>query len=201
MPGENRVSFSDELSTILRGARVGEDVAEFAIHREFVDKLVVLASRRINKRFHSKIAPEEIVQSVFASFFKRHRHGEFECEDWNDLWALLVSITVRKCINKVNGLMTAKRDVRREIYAQSNSSCASSFFGQNAQPSAQDVAIFNDSLDQLFDQIPESLQRIVCMRLQGMSNFEISQSLNCSERTVYRSLNRIQKIFLSIDKS
>jgi len=159
-----------EIPALLSAARLGENTAAAEIHHKYVDKLVVLASRRINQRFRSKIAPEEIVQSVFASFFRRNQLGEFQCGDWNDLWALLVRITIHKCINKAKSFVQA-------------------------------VAIFNESLDELFDRLSEQMQQIVCLRLEGTSNFEISELLNCSERTVYRSLNRIREIFREMENS
>ncbi len=182
-------------------ARDGDSVAQCQIYSEFVDQLVLLASKRINQRFQSKIAPEEIVQSVFASFFRRNEEGEFCLENWNDLWALLVRITVCKSINRVKRFKAAKRDVRREKHAHENHTESSFFGSKKNQPSPQDILIFNECLDQLLDSLPEKLQQIVCLRLQGMSNFEICEQLKCSERTVYRSLNRIRDIFENQENS
>jgi len=193
-----------EIPALLSAARLGENTAAAEIHHKYVDKLVVLASRRINQRFRSKIAPEEIVQSVFASFFRRNQLGEFQCGDWNDLWALLVRITIHKCINKAKSFGTIKRDVGREISATvrtNGTNGDSNFFGWDREPSVQAVAIFNESLDELFDRLSEQMQQIVCLRLEGTSNFEISELLNCSERTVYRSLNRIREIFREMENS
>ncbi len=190
---------TQRLPELLCAARDGVDIAATKIHHKYVDRLVVLANRRINQRYRSKIAPEEVVQSVFASFFRRNERGEFECDDWNDLWSLLVSITVNKCINKAKAFATAKRDVRREVAPLTPSSVDSSFLGFDREPSVQDVAIFNESLDELLDRLSEPMQQIVCLRLQGLSNFEISELLRCSERTVYRSLNRIREIFCELE--
>lgn len=190
---------TQKLSTLLEDARHGVDYAAAEIHREFVDRLVKLASKRINRRFQAKISPEEVVQSVFASFFRRNGDESYCLEHWNELWALLVKITVNKCINKVKAFDTSKRDIGRENgQCKSYDSVSSTFFGCDGEPSAQEMAIFNESLDELFDRIPEFSQRVVGLRLQGMSNFEIAESLNCSERTVYRSLNRIREIFLKL---
>ena len=197
---DTQFEITDDVAFVLGNARDGDSFAQCQIYSEFVDQLVAIAGKRINERFRSKIAPEEIVQSVFASFFRRNEMGEFCFEDWNDLWALLVKITVRKSINRVKSFKAAKRDVRRE-YSPGSDSPASSFFGSATQPSPQDIAIFNECLDQLFDDLPEKLQQIVCLRLQGMSNFEICENLGCSERTVYRSLNRIREIFEKHDNS
>lgn len=184
------------VSEVLSEAKMGDSVAENTIHREFVDRLVNLASKRINDRFQSKIAPEEIVQSVFASFFRRHRGGEFELEDWNDLWALLVKITLCKSINKIKEFQAEKRDVNRELQQPGDDLVMTSFLAKDTSPNPQEIAIFNESLDQLFDKLSDSQREIVCMRLRGLSNLEISENLGCSERTVYRALNRTKEIFV-----
>jgi RNA polymerase sigma factor (sigma-70 family) len=169
--------YPDDVAFVLGSARDGDSVAQKQIYSVFVDQLVAIASRRINERFRSKIAPEEIVQSVFASFFKRNDRREFQFEDWNDLWALLVKITVRKSINRVNRFKSSKRDIRKER-RQSEKQSNSSFFGAERQPSPHELVIFNECLDQLFDALTEKQQQIVCLRLQGWSNFEICEQLN-----------------------
>lgn len=183
----------DELVAILESIRSGEGEAATELHKRFVDRLVRLASTRINRRFRSKIEPEEVVQSVFASFFRRHEQGEFSFDRWNDLWALLVRITICKCTNRVNGFMTSKRNVRREIAGKAHNSSDSSIHAVSVEPTVEEIAIFNETLDQLFDRIPENLQQVVLLRLEGLSNLEISEKIGRTERTVYRWLINVRE--------
>ena len=48
-------------------------------------------------RLRAKVDPEDVLQSVCESFFRRHAEGEFSLKDWDSLWALLAVITLRKC--------------------------------------------------------------------------------------------------------
>ena len=189
---------SPELQAILENIKNGSGDAANELHQRFVDRLVRLASTRINRRFRSKIEPEEIVQSVFASFFRRHEQGEFTFDGWNDLWALLVRITICKCTNRVTGFMTAKRNIRREIQGRVDSANDSSLYAVSIEPTAEETVVFNETLDQLLDLLPNDLQEIVCLRLQGHSNLEISEKIDRSERTVYRSLERVRVILEEI---
>lgn len=182
------------LETLVQRASEGVSDAEERIHREFVDRLVRLASQRINQRFQSKIDPEEIVQSVFMSFFQRNATGSFQFENWNDLWCLLVKITVRKCSTRVSGFMTAKRDISVERPTTTRPE-GSSIDLRDSEPTPQEVAIFNESIDQLFDLLSPLQQEIVTLRLQGCSKVEISQKIGRTERTIYRSLNQVQSVF------
>ncbi len=196
----NDTSHLEDLSRILRNAKLGDSTAEEQLHQAFVSRLVRLASSRINARFKSKIEPEEIVQSVFVSFFRRHAKGEFYFEDWNDLWALLVKITVRKCANKVEGFMAAKRNVNREIEGKVSNSRDSSINAIADEPTAEEVLIFNEMLDQLLDRLTEVQQQVVVLRLEGHSNLEISEKIGRSERTVYRALNEVRDTFRELDQ-
>ena len=139
---------SPELQAILQNIRSGSGEAASELHKIFVDRLVRLASTRINRRFRAKIEPEEVVQSVFASFFRRHDQGEFSFDGWNDLWALLVRITICKCTNRISGFMTAKRNIRRELQGRADSANDSSLYAVSFEPTAEETVIFNETLDQ-----------------------------------------------------
>lgn len=193
-------SYLQEWSSILSRAQKGDSVAEAAVHNRFVDKLIRVANRRINARFNAKIAAEEVVQSVFASFFRRHRNDEYRFDGWNDLWALLLRITFFKCSDRIAEFRTQKRDIQRELSwnGNSNEQDSSDYLCQS-EPSAEEIAIFNDAIDQLFDRLNAQQQKVVGMRLQGMSNLEISQKIGRTERSVYRIHKQIQQIFEDLD--
>ncbi|MEM7456331.1 MAG: ECF-type sigma factor [Planctomycetota bacterium] len=190
-------SHLEDLSVILNNAKLGDATAESNLHRKFVGRLVALAGKRINARFKAKIEPEEIVQSVFFSFFRRNQKDEFVFEDWNDVWALLVKITVRKCTNRVEGFLAAKRDVSREVLEVDGNTPVGSL---TVEPTAEEIAVFNESLDNLFDLLSELQKEVVVFRLQGYSNLEISEKIGRSERTVYRTLNQVREIFMQLDQ-
>ncbi|MFK7767545.1 MAG: RNA polymerase sigma factor [Mariniblastus sp.] len=192
---DDETEYEVDLMAILKGASIGNSDAEATLHREFVDRLVRLTSKRINQRFRAKIDADEIVQSVFASFFRRNAEGEFQVENWNDLWALLVTITLRKCSTKISSFMTAKRDVSLE-QPVARAPGESTFSAVASEPSPLEIATFNESLDQLFDLLTPLQQEIVTMRLKGYSNVEISQRIGRTERTVYRSLDKVRDVFL-----
>ena len=179
------------LPRLLEEIQFGSESAAVLIHEKYVRPLSVLATKRIGGRFKSKIAPEDVVQSVFATFFRRHGNGEFDCPDWNDLWALLATITTNKCLVKINKLRTAKRDVKRESIGTDLQTITNRVVGQS---SAHEIAIFNETLDALLKKVPAFTGEVVRLRLQGMSNFEISDALSCSERTVYRSISAVKRI-------
>lgn len=193
-------SHLEDLSVLLRNVKLGDSEAETQLHRVFVERLIRLASSRINRKFQAKIEAEEVVQSVFFSFFRRHEKGEFVFQDWNDLWALLVKITVRKCASKVEGFMTAKRSVYREMEGRVSNSRDSSLNSLSREPTAQEISIFNETFDRLVESLNSLQQQVVVLRLQGHSNLEISERIGRSERSVYRALNEVRDKFRAMDQ-
>ena len=90
--------------------------------------------------------------------------------------------------------MTAKRDVSRE-YMGRDALGESSFDAVAPDPTPIEIAVFNESLDQLLDLLSPLQQQIVSLRLKGFSNVEISGRIGRTERTVYRTLAQVRKIF------
>ena len=108
---DSQSSFVDLMARL----RAGEDHAASQVFHRFVARLVVLARGRLNARLRQKVDAEDVLQSVFQSFFARYADGQFVLQDWDSLWGLLASITLRKCARHAEHFRAARRDVRREV--------------------------------------------------------------------------------------
>src|SRR5262245_8942191 len=91
---------SARLSRLCERLRLGDGSAETLVVRRFTVQLVSLARRQLAASIRRKSPPEDVVQSVFRSFFARVRRGQFELANWERLWSLLVLITLRKCAGR-----------------------------------------------------------------------------------------------------
>jgi len=80
----------------------------------FAGALIAEAAKKLGRRLRRKLDAEDVVQSAWASFFRRYADGQFEVKDWSGLWGLLVSITVCKTLNKVKEFNRQARDIKRE---------------------------------------------------------------------------------------
>src|SRR5579884_352482 len=107
---ESQSSFADLMARL----RAGEDRAASQVFQRFVARLIVLARGRLSGRLRQKVDAEDVLQSVFHSFFARYADGQFVLHDWDSLWGLLTSITLRKCARHAEHFQAARRDVRRE---------------------------------------------------------------------------------------
>ena len=75
----------------------------------------LLSSRNnLDKRIRVRTDEEDVAQSMFKSFCMRQQRGEFDLAGRDELWRLLVTITLRKARNAAKAERREKRDVRRE---------------------------------------------------------------------------------------
>jgi len=83
----------DELLAQLRNR---DNHAAAEVFHRYRCRLIGLARQNLDGRLQRKLGPEDVVQSVFRTVFRRLADGEFELGDWDSLWSLLTCVTVRK---------------------------------------------------------------------------------------------------------
>lgn len=171
--------------------RAGDEAAARRLFDSYVDRLVALARRRISQRLASRLDPEDIVQSVFRTFFGRLKKGQFCIEDQDDLCKLLVRITVHKSLQQVAFHKAAKRDPNQET-CQGDQSQERLQELLARDPSPEEAVAFVDHLEQFLNRLRPQERQILEMRLQGYSNDEIAQKLDIYDRKIRRVIERIR---------
>ncbi len=73
----------------------GDHRAEELVYARFAHRLVALARGRLHTQVQGRIDADDVTQSAFRSFFRRHNEQEFHFDDWDGLWALLARITAQ----------------------------------------------------------------------------------------------------------
>jgi RNA polymerase sigma-70 factor, ECF subfamily len=163
------------------------------VFQRFAQRLIGLASQRLTPLLRAKTGPEDVVQSAFKSFFTRQRAGQFDLQGWDDLWSVLVVITLRKCCRRAEYFHAACRDVRREVSQPSTT--AESDMGWEVldrEPGPVEAAQLIETIEHVLHLFHERERTIVQLSLDGFSIAEISARLDCSERKVYRVLERVK---------
>jgi RNA polymerase sigma-70 factor (ECF subfamily) len=183
-------SFDDWMGRL----REGDDEAATRVFREFAQRLVELVQKRLGPRIRRKVDPEDVMQSVFKSFFRRQAAGKMaDLETWDRMWGMLVVIAVRKCGRRVEYFRAARRDVQREVghpFGDSPSSLDS--LANDPEPSPAEEAMLNDLVQHLLTRLEGRHRDILTLSLQGHSIPEVSALVGCTERTVYRVLDRVK---------
>ena len=82
--------------TLLRRLKSGEQDAATALYLKYAERLQKLAAKQTNPKMKFRVEPEEIVQSVFRTFFRRSTAGQYDVATGEDLWKLLLIIALKK---------------------------------------------------------------------------------------------------------
>lgn len=92
----------------------GDHQAAAELYHRYASRLIGLARSRLSSQLARRIDPEDVVQSVYRSFFAAARDGHYEVQNGDGLWHLLVTITLHKLHDQVDRLATRKRALERE---------------------------------------------------------------------------------------
>jgi RNA polymerase sigma factor (sigma-70 family) len=179
---------------LMNRLQAGDQDAAAEIFHRFANRLIQLARSRLNAQIRQKVDPEDVMQSVLKSFFHRQTEEAFVLGDWNNLWSLLVKITLRKCGGRVRYFKAVRRDMRRERPTHSlPDDSTASWQAIAREPTPSEAAILTETVQHLLSGLRERDRQIVSFRLQGAQNTEIARHVGCTERTVQRVLERLAR--------
>src|SRR5919199_377063 len=83
--------------------KAGERAAAQQLWERYFQRLVGLARTKLRGTARRAAEEEDVALSAFDSFYQRAERGQFpQLNDRDDLWQLLVVITVRKAIDLVH---------------------------------------------------------------------------------------------------
>ena len=183
----------ESVEAFVNSLRQGDPAASRAVFDQYVDKMVAMARKRISQRLASRIDAEDVVQSVFRTFFHRTKEGQFEFHDPEDICKTLARITIHKVFRQVAHHQAAKRDASRELGS-----------GDDAQdlvvnlvsrePSPEEAAELLDHMENFLSHLKPQEREILELRMQGYSTEEIAQKTGSYDRKVRRVLERIRDV-------
>jgi RNA polymerase sigma-70 factor (ECF subfamily) len=131
----------------------------------------------------ARVDAEDIIQSVFRSFFRRAAAGQYHAPPGQELWQLLVVIT----LNKTRSTGEYHRAHKRDIHATTGSEELADLTSEREQHQRafQELRLL---VEELLNGLPAAQQRIVQLRLEGHEVAEIAQLTGRSKRTTERVL-------------
>jgi RNA polymerase sigma-70 factor (ECF subfamily) len=181
-PSAAESSVSDD--TLVRWLRSGNDAAAARLYSRYVDRLRALARAKLSADLSRRVDAEDIVQSVFRRFFQAARQGNYDAPAGEDLWDLLLVITLNKIRSEKSFQRAAKRDVRRTAE------------GGRDGVSLEQIAIRNDvaaamlrlHVEEALARFPADYRTVVELRMEGYEVRDIAQRTGRAKRTVERIL-------------
>ena len=190
----------DSFLDMLARLQSADDEAATRLYVRFANRLIALARTRLDQQLRQKLDPEDVLQSVFRSFFVRLRDGDFDLNNWDSMWSLLVLMTLRKCGRKAEFFHGKRRDVRAELSTTAAEEEKPDYQAVSRIPTPEEAAILAELVEQLLRSLPEHEQPILVLRLQGYTVTEISTQVNRPDRSVERVLQHIRKRMKSLQQ-
>lgn len=189
------MSRDPSFAELMAQLRKGENQAAAHVFHRFASRLVALARKQLDPKILQKVDPEDVMQSVFRSFFTRNAAGQLgEFESWDNLWGMLVVMTQRKCGRRIDYFHAARRDVQLEVQGQPPEEQSRSDWGiSDDEPTPSEAAMLTETIERLMKFLQGRHREILALSLQGYSAPEISAQVSCTERTVYRVLDRVKE--------
>lgn len=178
----------DSARTLLARWRAGDGDAAAEIYHAYWTRLCELARTRLSRQMARRVGPDDIVQSVFRSFFRRAEAGDFVVPHAESLWALLVRITLNKVRRQTRRHRAQRRNVAAEVEQPSDTPILDALAHEPTP--AQAVALV-DEVRFVLAPLDEVKRKMVTLCLQGYSCSEIASSLGYSRWTVRRVLDRV----------
>lgn len=174
--------------SLLRRFRTGDQDAATAIYVRYARRLQSLAARQAGDDLSPRFDAEDVVQSVFRTFFRRASAGYYEVPAGEELWRLLLVLSLHKVRDLAVHHRAQKRDVSRTWSVDNADSPAGEL--------TADDRLAYDSLRLvvagLVSDLPESNRRIVDLRIEGHEVDEIAKRSGRSKRTVERTLQQFR---------
>jgi len=192
---------SEKVSQWLLHLAEGDDDAAQNIWNDYFGKLVSLARRKLGGIPNRDYDEEDVAISAMNSFYQGMAQHKFDhVHNRDDLWKLLVTITVRKATARRRSYFAEKRGggrVRGEsIFRHPEDDQGGLAYVLGTEPTPELAAGVAENCRQMLDQLQdETLRQVALWTLEGYRTEEIAEKLGCVRRTVERKLERIREIW------
>ncbi len=195
---EIRENSGNSVTQWISSLKQGDQSAAQRIWEAYFRRLVGLAHARLRDAPRRVADEEDVALSAFHSFWRGAQAGRFpRLDDRNDLWQILVLITVRKAIDLRNYEGRLSRGRGRVQSLTDLSQDGIEAIG-GAEPTPELAAQVAEECQRLMEQLGDpTLQNVATWKLEGYTDAEIAIRLGCVTRTVERKLARIRGIWAS----
>src|SRR3954447_4728740 len=171
-------------SSLVRRFRAGEQDAATALYKRYAERFQRLAQRNTALDLTRRFDADDVVQSVFRTFFRRVQSGLYDLPAGDELWRLLLVIS----LNKIRTLAVFHRAQKRSVGATVAPDTA--LLGQLADETSDNLAVASLKMviGEVLEDLPEVQQTIIVRRIEGCQVEEIAAKTGRSKRTVERVL-------------
>lgn len=190
-PGEDAQGIRPQTSdaSLLRRMRLGSEDAATQLYLRYAHRLYALARAKTSPDLARRVDAEELVQSIFGSFFRGVASGYYEVIEGEELWKLFVVIALNKIRAKANFHHATKRDVRQTVSGELDEDALTAPEGHDAAA----LAFLKLTVEEALERLPAQHRQIVLLRIENYDVAEIAEKSGRSKRTVERLLQEARK--------
>ena len=171
--------------SLMRRLRTGSQDAATQLYLRYANRLRMLSRTKCSPDLAARVDSDDIVQSVFRTFFRHAEKGDYDVPDGEDLWKLFLVIG----LNKIQSLGTHHRAAKRDVRVSRGGTSVD----QAADESdATSLSILQMSIDEVLHELPQAHQEIIQLRIEGHEVAEIAGRVARSKRSVERILQEFR---------
>lgn len=184
--------FSTEASdrSLLRRVRLGSEDAATELYLRYARRLHELSRNNSSRDVSARVDPEDIVQSVFRTFFRRVAKGEYDIPDGEELWKLFLVIG----LNKIRAVGVFHRAAKRNVRATAGGEALEQTGEPTTQGDETSLNILRLVIDEILDELPPVHREMIQLRIEGHDVATIAERLGRSKRSVERNLQGFREM-------
>jgi RNA polymerase sigma-70 factor (ECF subfamily) len=171
--------------SLLRRFRHGSEDAATQLYLRYAHRLRALARAKSSPDLAGRFDPDDVVQSVFGSFFRGASKGLYDVPAGEELWNLFLVIALNKIRAKGAYHRAAKRDVRQTAGLEDLESLPV----PNAEQNEESLVLLQMVVNEVLDRFHPMQRRMIELRIEGQEVADIAQLTARSKRTVERVLH------------
>jgi RNA polymerase sigma-70 factor (ECF subfamily) len=171
--------------SLLRRIHSGEQDAAAALYLRYAERLHALTRSKTSSALAARLDPEDVVQSVFRTFFRRASEGHYDIPDGDELWKLLLVISLNKIRTLAGYHRAAKRDVRATVAIPPEAAAPGS-------SEEESLKILEMVIEETLSDLPEAQREMIRLRIEGHGVAEIAKKTQRSKRSVERVLQQFR---------
>jgi RNA polymerase sigma-70 factor (ECF subfamily) len=170
--------------SLLRRLQQGHTDASTELYLRYAQRLMAVAASQTAADLAPRVDPEDIVQSVFRTFFRRATLGQYTVPEGEELWKLLLVIALNKIRATAAFHRADKRDVKRTSGGEAYE------LALQSEPTGDETALslLRMVIEDLLQNLPEAHRKIIELRIEGHDVNEIASAVQRSKRSVEREL-------------
>jgi RNA polymerase sigma-70 factor, ECF subfamily len=190
-PDDEVRDFVDEAPSdhsLLLQYREGNQDAAAALYHRYARRLHALAHARYYSDLAGRVDCDDIVQSVFESFFRGAGRGSYDIPAGEELWHLFLVIT----LNKIRAKGVYHRAAKRDVRMTTGDDCIERY-ADPLHSNDSTTILLKLAVDEALSQLPPQHKMVVELRMEGHEVAEIADRTGRSKRSIERILQECRK--------